>query len=382
MDPSTLAGWVENARKRSLTLVADLDDAQLIGPRLATVNPLLWELGHIAWFQEKWVLRHACGLAPIRPDGDALWDSIAIAHDLRWDLPLPSRSDTLGYVATVGDRVLDLLGGRQPTRGLLYFILYSVFHEDMHDEAFVCTRQTLAYPPPPVKMQRQLSESAPKHGVQGDATMPTQRFMLGANGSEEFVFDNEKWGHEVLLPAFAIARAAVSEAEFAAFVDDGGYRQRRLWSPDGWSWRKSAAAENPVYWKSEPGRGWLVRRFDQWTQLDPSRPVIHVNWHEAQAYCRWAGRRLPGEAEWEAAAAAGLLDGGKVWEWTASDFGPYPGFIPDPYKEYSVPWFLGHKVLRGGCWATRSRLLRNTLRNYYTPDRRDVMAGFRTVATG
>ncbi len=229
------------------------------------------------------------------------------------------------------------------------------------------------------------------------------------------------------LRPFAIARAPVTQAEFAAFVEDDGYRRSELWSESGWTWRQTAKAEQPLYWQRN-GQSWLRRDFDHWLPLEPHRPIIHVNWYEAEAYCRWASRRLPTEAEWEAAAAsdpnltspkrrfpwgdappdatraqldgyalgccdvADLPDGdsacgcrqmiGNVWEWTADAFGPYPGFTPDPYRDYSQPWFGTHKVLRGGAWPTRARLLRNTWRNFYKPDRRDVWAGFRTCAIG
>jgi iron(II)-dependent oxidoreductase len=342
---------------------------------------------------------------------------------------LPDRDETLGYVCAVRDRVVERLRANADHEAT-YFALLSVFHEDMHTEAFTFTRQTLGYPAPRGQRKEDGEQtienmsSGEAGPLCGDVEIPVGRFQLGAMPDEPFVFDNEKWAHTMEVRPFAMARAPVTQAEFAGFVEEGGYRHKRWWSEAGWGWREQADAGHPVYWRREaPGR-WLRREFDRWAPLEPHRPVLHVNWHEAEAYCRWAGRRLPTEAEWEVGAAGGL-DGrkrrfpwgdrppepeqanldwsamgcvdvaalpagdsafgcrqmiGNVWEWTASDFLPYPGFVADPYREYSEPWFGTHKVLRGGCWATRSRLLRNTWRNFYQPDRRDVWAGFRTCA--
>jgi iron(II)-dependent oxidoreductase len=421
-----LVAWHRDARRRTLELVAALDDRQLMGPRLPIVNPMRWEVGHVAWFQEFWVLRHARGESPIRVDADSLYDSSKVAHDTRWDLPLPSMPDTLAYGDAVFDRVLARLGSREPTANEAYFHRLAIFHEDMHGEAFAYTRQTLAYPRPELSVARGAPEMKMPVPT-GDAEVPGGTFLLGASEALPFVFDNEKWAHAVELRPFRIARAPVTNAEFAEFVEVGGYRERRFWSEEGWAWKEATRAGAPAYWR-ETGTGrWQGRAFDHWVPLELEHPVIHVSWHEANAYCRWRERRLPSEAEWEMAAALdpeipsgrprlypwgdeppraeqANLDGralgpiavgalpagdsafgcrqllGNVWEWTASDFVPYPGFVAGPYKEYSAPWFGTHKVLRGGSWATPGRLLRNTWRNFYTADRRDVFAGFRTCA--
>jgi iron(II)-dependent oxidoreductase len=432
-----LGGMLADARERTLELVGGLDDEQMMGPKLRIVNPPLWEIGHLAWFQELWVLRRrdengSFSFGPsVLENADTFYNSMEVAHDTRWDLPLLTREDTLEYMQRVLDGVLHKLDAEGPTSGNDYFIRLSTFHEDMHGEAFTYTRHTHGLTAPSISgYDPSVLGGQPAGPFEGDAGVPGGQFMLGATPDLPFVFDNEKWAHPVEVAPFEMARAPVTNTMFASFVDDGGYARRELWSEEGWAWRESVGAEQPVYWTKDT-EGWTRRRFDKVEPLPPDQPVVHVCWHEAEAYCRWAGRRLPTEAEWEMAASTEAtpdgsaitsrkrlypwgdapitpryanLDGrllgpvdvaafpegdsafglrqmiGNTWEWCSDDFLPYPGFVRDPYKDYSEPWFGDHKVLRGGCWATRGRLLRNTWRNFYTPDRRDVFAGFRTCA--
>ncbi len=389
-----IVACLRDARARSLALLEDLDASQWLGPELAIVNPPGWEIGV-----------------------DALFDSAAVAHDLRWRLALPDRRATLAYAARVLDAVCERLSGSNDVDAdERSFHLLALFHEDMHGEAFVYTRQTLGYRPPP-GVGRAAERGGP---CPGDAEVPggTRRIGTETSKSAGFAFDNERDAHDVRIAPFRIARAAVTQGEFRRFVEDDGYARRELWSDAGWEWRAREDARHPVCWRRDGRLGWSRRRYDAWVPLEEHVPVHFVNAHEADAYCRWAGRRLPSEAEWECAAGSArfpwgddpptperaLLDLradepcevgshpagdspfglrqmiGNVWEWTASTFGPYPGFRAGPYREYSEPWFGTHRVLRGGAFATRARLLRNSWRNFYTPDRRDVLAGFRTCA--
>ena len=429
MSPVSLAGELRASREHLTRITAGLDGERLLGPKLAIVNPPLWELGHVAWFQEYWCLRRSArsGMPDsILPGADALYDSAKVAHDTRWNLPLPGLEATRSYQAEVLERVLGRLQREPENRELIYFAQLAVFHENMHAEAFHYTRQTLGYEDPfaggPGERTPSTIHHPPSTVPSSDVELAGGAFQLGASPDGNFVFDNEKWAHEVKLRPFRIARTPVTNAEYAAFVDAGGYARREWWSEDGWAWRSRENLQAPKYWVKQAG-AWTQRRFDRAVPLRPGEPVVHVSWHEAQAWCRYAGRRLPTEAEWEYAAslnagahqkrnypwgnqppdsARANLEGagitevgnfpasdtasgirqmlGNVWEWTASTFEPYPGFVVDPYQEYSEPWFGTHRVLRGGSFATTRRLIRNTWRNFYTPDRYDVFAGFRTCA--
>jgi iron(II)-dependent oxidoreductase len=422
VDPSVLATELRASRAHLTKITADLDGEQLLGPKLTIVNPPLWELGHVAWFQEFWCLRTSARGTPPGPlirGADALYDSAKVAHDTRWDLSLPDLKATRSYQSEVLERVTRRLEREPENPELQYFIQLVIFHEDMHSEAFHYTRQTLGYKDPFEDNEITAAAGAP---VSGDVALPGGHFVLGAARGGDFVFDNEKWAHEVEIRPFSISRTAVANAEFSAFVDAGGYNHRGWWSDEGWEWKNLAGLAAPKYWVRQDN-AWHQRRFEQVVPLQPSEPVVHVNWHEANAYCRFVNRRLPTEAEWEYAASldprarekrqypwgdkfpsreqahlesAGMTDVqdypegdspsgcrqmiGNIWEWTATTFEPYPGFVVDPYKEYSEPWFGTHKVLRGGSFATSRRLIRNTWRNFYTPDRNDVFAGFRTCA--
>ena len=420
---------LQEMRSRTLALIKGLDEQQLLGPRLSTTNPLCWEIAHTAYFHELWVLRHLGQQQEILPDSDRLFDSISIPHERRWDLPLPSMVDTLKYMNDVLSAEISQLNQIELDDSAKYFYLLALFHEDMHGEALTYTRQTLAYPAPAYIQHQALSDEADPPGNE-DIEVQGGQFLLGMERNGEFTFDNEKWAHKVTLAPFRIARFAVSNQDYVEFVEAQGYTTEKYWCEAGWQWCQESALECPVYWKKDSDHTWYARQFDQWHELALAHPVIHVSWYEAKAFCRWANRRLPSEAEWEFAAsctlddeAAGMpskklfpwgedthedranLDArgpgtaavdahpagdsalgcrqmlGNVWEWTDSTFEPYPGFSPDWYAEYSRPLFGQTKVLRGGAWTTRHRMIRTTWRNYYGPERNDVFAGLRTCAT-
>lgn len=423
----SLSAALVDARTRTLALVEGLNKEQLIGSILPTVNPLHWEIAHAAYFHEYWVLRHLGKQAPIFPEVDKLFDSISIQHDDRWQLSLPSLDEIFSYMHDVLNAELFQLRKIELTKQTKYFYLLAIFHEDMHTEAFMYTHQTFAYPKLNFTEENKHCESNATLANE-DIKIPGGTFMLGAERDSDFVFDNEKWAHKISVAPFTIAKFAVSNEEYLNFVEAEGYQEQKYWDDAGWKWRCENNIAHPIYWKKD-NKQWYARQFDEWLKLSMRNAVIHISWYEANAYCIWANRRLPTEVEWEFAAACdankinnGLLhkrvlpwgetktapcanldsknmgpvavdaypEGdsafgcrqmiGNVWEWTASDFQPYPGFSSDCYTEYSRPLFDKTKVLRGGAWTTRARMLRNTWRNYYSPDRNDIFAGFRTCA--
>ena len=392
-----LAHALRDARARTLGIYAHLDLERAI-PLLPTVNPPLWELAHLAWFQERWCLRHTPGQTTLAPSmlarADAMFDSSAVPHRSRWSLDYPPVATLRSYMDDTLEATLEALAATDPQRR--YFFALALLHEDMHGEALLMTLQTLGLPAPAL-----LAPDPPDSSEQPriDIEFEGGTFMQGAGAAQDFVFDNEKWAHPVPVAPFRMARDPVTQGEYLEFVEGG--------------------ATAPRYWRRE-GAAWLARRFDEWVPLDPHAPMVHVSQEDALAFCRWAGRRLPTESEWEFAARNGGRDDrfpwgeeapagdpaldyrhsgpssgpgearasrsglrqmiGGVWEWTASPFRPYPGFRADPYEDYSQPWFETHQVLRGGSFATRGRLVHNRLRNFYLPDRGDVFAGFRTCA--
>lgn len=369
---------LQDSRQYTKALVEDLSDAQWRVPMLPTINPILWEIGHIGWFMEHWCLRDGGHGASMLRDADSLYNSSTVAHDTRWELPLPSRATTLGYIDNVLDATLNALAHNGESDDELYFFRLALYHEDMHAEAFGHLRQTLGYAAAPT---RAAADTATRnHADSEDARFDGGDFEQGvAADTGGFVFDNEKWSHRVPLAPYAIARDPVTQGEFRGFVDDGGYRHDALWSNAGRAWRDATHAEHPVCWRRD-GADWEQRVFDRWLPLQVLAPVRHVSAHEAEAYCRWSGRRLPSEAEWECAALNDAIAwGASVWEWTSSPFAPYPGFRADAYSDYSEPWFHTHRSVRGGSVLTASRLRHPRFRNFYQPQRNDVLIGFRTA---
>ena len=371
-----LAPALQGSRADTLATFAAFERALpgLAVPLRAEVNPPLWELGHIGWFQEFWLARnpvHGQGAAADpeqprgsswRPDADALYDSSKVPHDVRWALPLPDADGTRADLAQQLAGTLTLLHevGVQADDGrdaALYFFRLALLHEDMHHEAALYTAQALGWPVGDARWQpRPLPDP-----------QPALAFAPGPWGLGQpqpgFQFDNERGPHTVTLPAVQIDTQVLRWADYLPFVEAG-------------------AGPVPRYLR-RAGTGWQVWRWGRWLALDRALPACHLTWHEANAWCAWAGRRLPTEAEWERAAITrpDAFDWGAVWEWTASPFAAFPAFEPHPYRDYSAPWFGGsHRVLRGASFLTQPRMHHPRYRNFFMPDRSDIAVGFRSCS--
>ncbi|MDQ0792433.1 ergothioneine biosynthesis protein EgtB [Streptomyces sp. B1I3] len=415
------------ARERTALLTSGVDDHDLTAQHSPLMSPLVWDLAHIGNQEELWLLRAVGGREAMRPEIDGLYDAFEHPRASRPSLPLLPPAEARSYAADVRGRALDILdgaplgdGGRPLERAGFAFGMIAQ-HEQQHDETMLITHQlrrgpaVLDAPEPP----RPTGAVA----LPAEVLVPGGPFTMGTS-TEPWALDNERPAHRREVAAFYVDTAPVTCGAYRRFVEDGGYTDDRWWAPDGWAMVREHGLTAPLFWHRDAGQ-WLRRRFGVTEPVPDDEPVLHVSWYEADAYARWAGRRLPTEPEWEKAArhdpvagrsrrypwgdedptperanlgqrhlrpaAAGAYPAGRspsgagqligdVWEWTSSDFLPYPGFAPFPYREYSEVFFGSeHKVLRGGSFAVDPVACRGTFRNWDLPVRRQIFAGFRTA---
>jgi iron(II)-dependent oxidoreductase len=424
LSPSGFADLLTDARVRTLTLIGPLDEDDLRAQHSTLMSPILWDLGHIAEFEKLWLLENLKGEVRFG-EMPGMYDPFDNPRSVRGSLRLPTLPEMLSLLADVRMAVLrslgdiDIAGTRNPVlrEGFVYRMVAQ--HEYQHNETMLQTLQ----------LKRGAPYRAPRAvtygpGAPADAEMvrfPGGRVVIGTD-DRSAAYDNERPAHEVDLAPFLIDAAPVTNAAYLEFMGDGGYGDLRLWSEGGRAWLGETGADAPAYWEARDG-GWVRREMDRVAPVEPDHPVCHVSWFEAEAFAAWAGKRLPTEHEWEAAATwdpssgakraypwgdeaptalhanldqlafgtspvgaharnvspIGCVDMmGNVWEWTSSDFTPWPGYRTFPYAEYSEVFFGPRfKVLRGGSWATRPGAVRGTFRNWDFPIRRQIFSGFR-----
>ncbi|MEU8518686.1 ergothioneine biosynthesis protein EgtB [Streptomyces sp. NBC_01216] len=428
-DPTTLRrralDALTAARDRTALLTACVDDEELQAQHSPLMSPLVWDLAHIGNQEEQWLWRAVAGRDALRPEIDSIYDAFEHPRASRPSLPLLPPAEARAYASDVRGRVVDILaglpleGGRPLVESAFAFGMIAQ-HEQQHDETMLITHQlrkgpaALTAPPPPA------ADSDP---LPAEVRVPGGPFTMGTS-DEPWALDNERPAHTRVVPSFFIDTVPVTNGAYMAFVADGGYADERWWEPEGWAQVRRHGIGAPLFWRRSGGQ-WLRRRFGVTEPVPEDEPVVHVSWYEADAYARWAGRRLPTEAEWEKAARHDPATGrsrrypwgdadpgpehanlgqrhlrpapagsypqgasplgvrqlvGDVWEWTASDFLPYPGFTAFPYKEYSEVFFgPAHKVLRGGSFGVDPVACRGTFRNWDLPVRRQIFSGFRTA---
>jgi gamma-glutamyl hercynylcysteine S-oxide synthase len=419
VDPrARAAAELDRTRARSLLLTDSVDDHDLTRQHSTLMSPLVWDLAHIGNQEELWLVRDVGGREPVRQDIDHLYDAFKHARADRPALPLLDPAQARAYVRTVREKALDVLdstalaGRPLVEQGFAFGMI--VQHEQQHDETMLATHQlrvgpaVLSAPAPP----------AARAPVDGEVLIPAGPFTMGTS-LEPWALDNERPEHPVDLPAYFIDRAPVTNARYAEFIADGGYHDSRWWSAEGWEHRQQAGLVAPMHWHGDG----TYTRFGRREPIVGDEPVVHVCFHEAQAFAAWAGRRLPTEAEWEKAARHDPVTGrsrrypwgdedpgpehanlgqrhlspaavgaypagaspagvhqliGDVWEWTSSELRGYPGFTAFPYREYSEVFFgPDYRVLRGGSFGTDASACRGTFRNWDYPIRRQIFSGLR-----
>jgi gamma-glutamyl hercynylcysteine S-oxide synthase len=424
---------LDSARRRTLALTDCVDEGELTAQHSALMSPLVWDLAHIGNQEDIWLVRTAGGRPGVRPDLDGIYDAFQHPRSTRPELPMLRADQARRYIAEVRDQAVHLLGDvpvetEDPLLSGRFVLGMIAQHEQQHDETMLATHQLRqgaavlhapAPPPAPADVTR----------LPREVLIPGGPFTMGTS-TDPWALDNERPAHTVHVPAFFLDTTPVTNEAYEAFIADGGYRDPRWWTEEGWRHRCQAELEAPQYWTrdisaSSSGSGWLRRRFGVVEPVPAHEPVVHVCWYEADAYARWAGRRLPTEAEWEKAARHDPSAGrsrrypwgdadpgpehanlgqrhlqpapagsypagaspagvrqlvGDVWEWTSSDLAPYPGFTAFPYKEYSEVFFgPDYKVLRGGAFSVDAVACRGTFRNWDYPIRRQIFSGFRTA---
>lgn len=420
-----LRAWVAEqlgrSRDRTRLLAESVDEDDLVKQHSKLMSPLVWDYAHVGNQEELWLVRDVGGREPLRQDIDELYDAFMHPRSGRPALPLLNPAETRVYIAEVRDKVLDVLDhvrldGTPLVRNAFAFGMIAQ-HEQQHDETMLATHQLRAGAPV-------LSAPEPPSGrplASREVVVPGGTFTMGTS-TEPWALDNERPSHQVTVAPFVIDTAPVTNGDYLAFVTGGGYDSEQWWSPAGWAHVRKAGLTSPRFWSYDDG-SWTRLRFGHREPLPLDEPVMHVCFYEAEAYAAWAGKRLPTEQEWEFAARHDPATGrsrrypwgdedptpalanlgqrhlrpapagaypagasplgvhqliGDVWEWTSSDFLPYPGFTAFPYKEYSEVFFgSDYKVLRGGSFGTDGVAVRGTFRNWDLPIRRQIFAGFR-----